>query len=115
MSADDENRFRPKPGRIRADAPKLGKTKSFLTQAKKLARQHSNSPSRSSASSSPRSRSSATTMGGKASRTSSGPGLKRGRGATFVRARTLSGGWKHSAPGVRSEEHTSELQSLMRT
>ena len=101
MSADDENRFRPKPGRIRSDASKLGKAKSFLTQAKKLARQHSNSPTRSSASSSPRSRSSATTKGGKASQTSGGPGLKRGRGATFVRARSLSGGWKHSAPGMR--------------
>ncbi len=101
MSADDENRFRPKPGRIRADAPRLGKAKSFLTQAKKLARQHSNSPSRSSASSAPRSRSSATAKGGKAARTSGGRGLKRGRGATFVRARTLSGGWKHSAPGMR--------------
>ena len=101
MSADDEFRFRPKPGRIRADTPKAGKAKSFLTQAKKLARQHSNSPSRSSASSSPRSRSAVTAKGGKASRTSGGPGLRRGRGAAFVRARTLSGGWKHSAPGVR--------------
>ena len=101
MSADDEDRFRPKPGRIRADAPKFGKAKSFLTQAKKLARQHSNNPSRSSASPSPRARSSSTTKRGKAARTSGGPGLKRGRGATFVRARTLSGGWKHSAPGMR--------------
>ena len=39
MSADDENRFRPKPGRIRSDTPRAGKTKSFLTQAKKIARQ----------------------------------------------------------------------------
>ena len=99
MSADDEFRFRPKPGRIRADAPKAGKAKSFLTQAKKLARQHNNSPSRSS--SSPHSRSAANAKGGKASRASGGPGLKRGRGAAFVRARTLSGGWKHSAPGMR--------------
>ena len=45
MSADDENRFRPKPGRIRSDAPKGGKTKSFLTQAKKIARQHSTTSS----------------------------------------------------------------------
>lgn len=100
MSADDEFRFRPKPGRIRADTPKLGKAKSFLTQAKKIARQQSNSPSRSSASSPSRSRFSATAKGGKASRTSA-PGLKRGRGAAFVRARTLSGGWRHNAPGQR--------------
>ena len=99
MSADDEFRFRPKPGRIRADTPKLGKAKSFLTQAKKIARQQSNSPSRSSASSPSRSRSSSPAKG-KASRTSA-PGLKRGRGAAFVRARTLSGGWKHSTPGQR--------------
>lgn len=100
MSADDEFHFRPKPGRIRADTPKAGKARSFLTQAKKLARQQSNRPSWSSASSPLRSRSSATVKGGKASRTSA-PGLKRGRGAAFVRARTLSGGWKHSAPGIR--------------
>jgi len=101
MSADDEIRFRPKPGRIRSDAPKLGKAKSFLTQAKKIARQHSNSPSRSSSPSSPRSRSKPSTTGGKVSRANSGPGLKRGRGAAFVRSRTLSGGWRHSAPGMR--------------
>jgi len=101
LSADDEFRFRPKPGRIRADTPKAGKAKSFLTQAKKIARQHSNGPSRSSASSSSRSRSSSPANGGKASQTSGGPGLKRGRGAAFVRARTLSGGWKHSVPGMR--------------
>jgi len=101
LSADDEFRFRPKPGRIRADTPKTGKAKSFLTQAKKLARQHSNSPSGSSSSLSPRSRSVATAKSGKASRAGGGPGLKRGRGAAFVRARTLSGGWKHSAPGMR--------------
>jgi len=93
LSADDEFRFRPKPGRIRADTPKLGKAKSFLTQAKKIARQQSNSPSRS--------RSSSPAKGGKASRSAKGPGLKRGRGAAFVRARTLSGGWKHSTPGQR--------------
>ena len=84
MSADDEFHFRPKPGRIRADTPKAGKAKSFLTQAKKIARQHSNGPSRSSISSPPRSRARATAKGGKASRTSGGPGLKRGRGAAFV-------------------------------
>ncbi len=98
MSDDGEFRFRPKPGRIRADTPKLGRTKSFLTQAKKLARQQSNSPPRSS---SQRARSQASTKSGKASRASGGPGLKRGRGAAFVRARTLSGGWKHSMPGQR--------------
>lgn len=102
MSADDENRFRPRPGR--PDVPKAGKAKSFLTQAKKLARQHSNSPGRSSSfasrtSSSPSSGSAG--KSGNASRAGKGPGVKRGRGAAFVRARTLSGGWRHSAAGVR--------------
>lgn len=101
MSGDEEFRFRPRPGRVRNDAPKLGKTKSFLTQAKKIARQKSNSSSRSSGSSSQRARSQPSATGGKASRASGAPGLKRGRGAAFVRARTLSGGWKHSSPGQR--------------
>lgn len=101
MSADDEFRFRPKPGRIRADTPKLGRAKSFFSQAKKIARQQSNSPSRPSSPSSQRARSQASAKSGKASWASGGPGLKRGRGAAFVRARTLSGGWKHSAPSQR--------------
>ncbi len=104
MSADDENRFRPRPGRIKSDVPKAGKAKSFLTQAKKLARQHSNSPSRSSSFASRTSSSlSSGSAGksGKASRAGKGPGVKRGRGAAFVRARTLSGGWRHSTAGAR--------------
>lgn len=97
MSADDENRFRPKPGRIRSDTPRAGKTKSFFTQAKKIARQHSASRSRSS----PRKGKAPTVKGGKGARSTKGPGVRRGRGAAFVRARTLSGGWRHSAPGMR--------------
>lgn len=101
MSDDEEFRFRPRPGRVRNDVPKLGRAKSFFSQAKKIARQQSNSPSRPSSPSSQRARSQASAKSGKASRASGGPGLKRGRGAAFVRARTLSGGWKHSAPGQR--------------
>ena len=97
MSADDENRFRPKPGRIRADTPKAGRTKSFLTQAKKLARQHSIAHPKYA----PRLETRTAAKGGKASRSAKGPGVRRGRGAAFVRARTLSGGWWHSAPGMR--------------
>lgn len=97
MSADDENRFRPKPGRIRSDTPKGGKAKSFLTQAKKLARQQGNAHSRYS----PRSGSGKAGKSGKASAGAGGPGIKRGRGASFVRARSLSGGWRHSTAGVR--------------
>lgn len=97
MSADDENRFRPKPGRIRSDTPKAGKAKSFLTQAKKLARQQGNAHSRYS----PRSGSGKAGKSGKASSGADGPGIKRGRGASFVRARSLTGGWRHSTAGVR--------------
>lgn len=100
MSADDENRFRPRPGRIKSDVPKARKAKSFLTQAKKLARQHSNSPGRSSSFAS-RASSSSAGKSGKASRAGKGPGVRRGRGAAFVRARTLSGGWRHSTAGAR--------------
>ena len=97
MSADDEIRFRPKPGRIRSDAPRTGKIKSFFTQAKKIARQHSTTPSRSSA----RPGKTPTAKGDKGARSTGGPGVRRGRGAAFVRARTLSSGWRHSAPGMR--------------
>ena len=97
MSADDENRFRPKPGRIRSDTPKAGKAKSFLTQAKKLARQQSNAHSRHSL----RAGSGMAGKSGKASSGARGPGIKRGRGASFVRARSLTGGWRHSTAGVR--------------
>ncbi|TIP12521.1 MAG: DUF3363 domain-containing protein [Mesorhizobium sp.] len=101
MSADDENRFRPKPGRIRSDTPRAGQTKSFLTQAKRLACQHSNSPSRSSPRSASRPGKGQSAKGGKGARTAGRPGVRRGRGAAFVRARTLSGGWRHSTPGMR--------------
>ena len=97
MSDDDENRFRPKPGHIRSDTPKAGKARSFLTQAKKLARQQSNVHSRYS----PRSGTGRAGKNGKASSGAGGPGIKRGRGASFVQARSLSGGWRHSTAGVR--------------
>ncbi len=101
MSADDENRFRVKPGRIRSDTPKAGKAKSFLTQAKKLARQHSNAHPKYSPRLGSRTAGKSAAGGGKAPRALGGPGVRRGRGATFVRGRTLSGGWRHSAAGVR--------------
>lgn len=101
MSADDENRFRPRPGRIRADAPKAGKTKSFLTQAKKIARQHRTANPKYAPRLESRTSAKPTAKGGKATRSAGGPGVRRGRGAAFVRARTLSGGWRHSAPGMR--------------
>lgn len=98
MSADDENRFRPKPGRIRSDTPKAGKTKSFLTQVKKIARQQRTT--------SPRVAFGTATFAsvapaGRHAVLSSGKGVKRGRGAIFVRTRNLGGGWHHRQPGAR--------------
>lgn len=98
MSADDENRFRPKPGRIRSDTPKARRPKSFLTQVRKITRQHQAAASRdpsmpSSARPSSPGRSRAVVASGK--------GVKRGRGASFVRARNISGHWHHRQPGSR--------------
>ncbi len=96
MSADDDNRFRPKPGRIRSDASKAGQAKSFLTNVRKIARQHGAASVRVS-------RGSAGAFG-KPSRNgavASGRGVKRGRGAAFVRSRNLSNGWSHRQLGSR--------------
>ncbi|RWR31866.1 DUF3363 domain-containing protein [Sinirhodobacter populi] len=98
MSADDEDRFRPKPGRIRSDARGLGGTKSFFTQVKKIARQHGGTPSRGISGKGSAGRSA---MSGPHGVLDSGRGVRRGRGAAFVRARNLSGGWSHCQPGSR--------------
>jgi type IV secretory pathway VirD2 relaxase len=98
MSTDDENRFRPKPGRIRSDTPRAGKTKSFLTQAKKIARQQRRTSPRvgfGTAAFTP------ATPAGSHMVLSSGKGVKRGRGAVFIRTRNLGGGWNHRQPGAR--------------
>lgn len=98
MSADDENRFRPKPGRIRSDALRAGKARSFLTQAKKIARQQ-----RATVSHAPPAPLSFQSTASRESRTivASGKGVKRGRGASFVRIRNISGTWHHRLPGSR--------------
>ena len=97
MSGDDENRFRPKPGRVRSDAPKAGQAKSFLSTVRKMTRQQQ--------AASGRSRSAKGGGPGRAAKgkgtISSGRGVQRGRGATFVRARNLSNGWSHRQPGSR--------------
>nr|WP_240309587.1 MULTISPECIES: DUF3363 domain-containing protein [Sphingomonas] len=98
MSGDDDNRFRPRPGRVRSDAPKAGQTKSFFSQVKKIARQQS------TAASSRHSASAKSASSGKAGpkhNTFAGPGVRRGRGASFVQSRHIAGGWRHSAPGMR--------------
>lgn len=98
MSADDEDRFRPRPGRIRSDSGSNGKTKSFFTKVKKIARQQKAAA---------RGRASRGGAGRTGVRTKSdgvldsGRGVRRGRGASFARARNLSGGWHHRQPGAR--------------
>ncbi|WP_319411294.1 DUF3363 domain-containing protein [uncultured Cohaesibacter sp.] len=95
MAIDDERSFRPKSGSVRSDTPRLGKAKSFLTVAKKIARQHGNRPSKSTL------LSGAEKIRGRPEGRQIGSGVKRGRGATFTRSRSLSGGWRYSRAGMR--------------
>ena len=44
MSRDNEDRFRPPPGRIRSDARGGAATKSFFTRVRKIARQDGAGP-----------------------------------------------------------------------
>lgn len=97
MSGDDENRFRPRPGRVRSDGARIGQAKSFLSKVRKVTRQHGGSvatPSCSGPVKAPRS-------SGRNAVLASGKGVKRGRGAAFVRARNLAGNWSHRQPGSR--------------
>ncbi|HLN24789.1 MAG TPA: DUF3363 domain-containing protein [Patescibacteria group bacterium] len=88
MSQDDEDRFRPRTGRIRFDAP-IGKpAPSFFSKVRKVARQHGLKPS-------------AGSPKGKGRTVKAKRGVTRGRGAAFVRSRTLGSGWSHPRPGTR--------------
>ena len=96
MTTDDDNRFRPRPGRVRSDAPKGGQAKSFLSKVRKIARQQQAASGRS------RSVKGGANRAAKGKNTiASGRGVQRGRGAAFVRARNLSGGWSHRQSGSR--------------
>src|SRR6516164_8467348 len=96
MSRDDEDRFRPRPGRIRSDGRGGAATKSFFTRVRKIARQHGAGPPCASAHAESRRKGRALGKVG-ASR-----GVRRGRGAAFVRSRTLSERrWSHRQPGAR--------------
>ena len=95
--SDDDDSFRPRPGRIRSKGAKAGQTRSFLSKVRKIARQQQPGPGRSSSA-----------KGGGPGRSAngrsvvaSGRGVQRGRGASFVRARNLSNGWSHRQPGSR--------------
>nr|WP_319498726.1 DUF3363 domain-containing protein [uncultured Cohaesibacter sp.] len=95
MAIDDDGSFRPKAGSVSSDIPRLGKAKSFLAAAKKIARQHGNRPSKSALFSG------AAKIKGRPEGRRIGNGVKRGRGAAFTRSRSLSGGWRYSRPGIR--------------
>ncbi|MEH3117258.1 MAG: DUF3363 domain-containing protein [Methylorubrum populi] len=97
MSDDDDGRFRPRPGRVRSDAPKVGRAKSFLSQVRKVTRQQQAASGRGR---SAKSGSSGRSPNGK-NLVASGRGVQRGRGAAFVRARNLSNGWSHRQSGSR--------------
>lgn len=97
MSGDDDNRFRPRPGRVRSDALKVGQAESFLSKVRKITRQQQAASGRSK--SAKGGGPSGTTKG--KNTIASGRGVQRGRGAAFVRARNLSNGWSHRQPGSR--------------
>ncbi len=95
--SDDDDHFRPKPGRVRSNGVKAGQARSFLSKVRKIARQQQAGTGRSRSS-----------KGGGPSRSvngrsvvASGRGVQRGRGASFVRARNLSNGWSHRQSGSR--------------
>lgn len=91
--SEDDNRFRPRPGRIRSGGAKTGQAKSFLSKVRKIARQQQSGPGRS--------RTATGGAGRSAKLVASGRGVQRGRGASFVRARNLSNGWSHRQPDSR--------------
>src|SRR5258707_9875115 len=97
MSRDNEDRFRPRPGRIRSDARGGAATKSFFTRVRKIARQHGAGPPGASAY-----RKSGGSGGRARGKVGAGRGVRRGRGAAFVRGRALGErGWSHRQPGAR--------------
>jgi type IV secretory pathway VirD2 relaxase len=97
MSQDDEDRFRPRPGRIRSDGRGGAATKSFFTRVRKIARQHGAGPPGASAH-----RTSGGSAGRARGKVGAGRGVRGGRGAAFVRGRALGErGWSHRQPGAR--------------
>ena len=97
MKNNDDPKFRVRPGRIRTNGDNVGPTKSFLTKAKALSRQHGKSATTLTSPSLSRPSNDRKTI----ARRQAGPRVKRGRGSAFVRSRLLAGGWRHSAPGMR--------------
>src|SRR5216683_1722117 len=97
MSRDDEDRFRPRPGRIRSDGRGSAATNSFFSRVRKIARQHGAGPPGASTY-----RKSGGSGGRARDKVRAGRGVRRGRGAAFVRGRALGErGWSHRQPGAR--------------
>ena len=105
MTGDDDEPFEPQPGRIRSQGPRAGTPKGFLRSVKALTRRQGHRPARRAQPHSLQAASRPATIAGRPARSGrtqgEAPGVKRGRGAAFARARSLSGGWRHSAPGAR--------------
>lgn len=96
MSRDDEERFRPRPGRIRSDGRGDAATKSFFSRVRKIARQHGAGQAGATAFAK------SNGMGRARGKVGASRGVRRGRGAAFVRSRTLGErGWSHRQPGAR--------------
>src|SRR6516164_240394 len=96
MSRDDEDRFRPRPGHIRSDGRGGAATKSFFTRVRKIARRYGAGPPGASA------HAESNTKGRASGKVGAGRGVRRGRGAAFVRGRTVGErGWSHRQPGAR--------------
>jgi type IV secretory pathway VirD2 relaxase len=96
MSQDDEDHFRPRPGRIRSDARGGAATRSFFTRVRKIARRHGagqlGTPAHAKSNGTGRAR----------GKVGAGRGVRRGRGAAFIRGRALGGReWSHRQPGAR--------------
>jgi type IV secretory pathway VirD2 relaxase len=94
MTSDDETRFRVRPGRLRAD-PGNRKVQSFLTRMRTAVRKHGGS----SSARRPAGASGTGPAGGAPRQPRRG--VRKGRGASFVRARHVAGGWSHQRPGSR--------------
>jgi type IV secretory pathway VirD2 relaxase len=98
MKNNDEDRFRPKLGRIRSKGLSTSGNPSFFTKVHKIARQQGLAPGgRASAE-----RVLGVRRGASSERSvGKGRGVKRGRGAAFVQSRSLGSGWSYRQPGIR--------------
>jgi len=98
MKKDDQDRFRPKLGRIRSKVQSSSGTPSFFTKVRKIARQQGLRPGGRA----PANRALGVRREASSERSAGkSRGVKRGRGAAFVQSRGLGNGWSHRQPGIR--------------